>query len=66
MFRDSRCLALAANAVITCIHNGLGRHTTPYEHKRQEAHKSEHKTKHSETTVIIKSLDDYKRTSENR
>lgn len=51
LFRGSRCLVLAANAVRTCIHNTFGGQTTPHKHKTQLAHKSEHKTtKHTETS----------------
>lgn len=59
LFGDSKCLALAANAVATCTHNRLGGQSTP--HKQEEAHKNEDDTTKQRQTVI-KSLDDFKKT----
>lgn len=44
LFRDNRCLALAANAVTTCIHNSLEDKKTQHKHKTQEVHNSKQKT----------------------
>lgn len=64
LFRDSRCLALAANAVTTCKHNSLG--ARKHNNTRHRKHTRANTRQPGRLKRAIKTLDGFKRTSENR